>query len=41
MVAYFVRNQKEISAKIGRFRELVVEEKKKFEDVQNGYRQNR
>ena len=41
LVAYFVRNQKEISAKIGRFRELVAEDKKKFEDVQNGYRQNR
>lgn len=41
LVAFFVRNQKEISSKIGRFRELVAEERKKFEEVQNGYRQNR
>jgi len=41
MVAFFVRNQKEISSKIGRFRETVAEERKKFEEVQNGYRQNR
>ena len=41
LVAFFVRNQKEISGKMGRFRELVSEERKKFEEVQNGYRQNR
>jgi hypothetical protein len=41
LVAFFVRNQKEISGKIGRFRELVEEERKRFEEVQNGYRQNR
>ena len=41
LVAFFVRNQKEISGKVGRFRELVAEERKKFEEVQNGYRQNR
>ena len=41
LVAFFVRNQKEISSKIGRFRESVAEERKKFEEVQNGYRQNR
>jgi hypothetical protein len=41
LVAYFVRNQKEISTKIGRFREQVAEQKAKFEEIQNGYRQNR
>jgi len=41
LVAYFVRNQKEISGKIGRFREFVAEERKRFEEVQTGYRQNR
>jgi hypothetical protein len=41
LAAFFVRNQKEISGKIGTFRELVGDERKKFEDVQNGYRQNR
>ncbi len=41
LVAFFIRNQKEISGKIGHHRELVAEERKKFEEVQNGYRQNR
>ena len=41
LVAYFARNQKEIAAKIGRYRELVAEERNRFEDVQTGYRQNR
>jgi hypothetical protein len=41
LVAYFVRNQKEISQKIGRFRERIAEEKKKFEEIQSGYRANR
>ncbi len=41
LVAYFVRNQKEISAKIGRYRELISDERSRFEDAQTGYRQNR
>jgi hypothetical protein len=41
LVAYFVRNQKEISQKIGRFRERIAEERKKFEETQSGYRANR
>lgn len=41
LVAYFVKNQKEISQKIGRFRERIAEEKKKFEETQSGYRANR
>ena len=41
LVAYLVRNQKEISQKVGRFRERIAEEKKRFEEVQSGYRANR
>jgi hypothetical protein len=41
LVAYFVRNQKEISQKIGRYRERIGEERKKFEETQSGYRANR
>jgi hypothetical protein len=41
LVAYFIRNQKEISQKIGRFRERIADEKKKFEEIQSGYRANR
>jgi hypothetical protein len=41
LVAFFVKNQKEISQKIGRFRERIAEEKKKFEETQSGYRANR
>ena len=41
LVAFFVRNQKEISSKISRFRERIAEEKKKFEETQSGYRANR
>jgi hypothetical protein len=41
LVAYFLRNQKEISLKIGRFRERIADEKKRFEEIQSGYRANR
>ena len=41
LVAYFVRNQKEISSKITRFRERIGEERAKFEEIQAGYRANR
>jgi hypothetical protein len=41
LVAFFLRNQKEISGKIGRFRERIGEERTKFEDIQSGYRANR
>jgi hypothetical protein len=41
LVAFFIRNQKEISQKIGRFRERIGEEKKRFEEIQSGYRANR
>lgn len=41
LVAYLVRNQKEISQKVGRFRERIADEKRKFEEIQSGYRANR
>jgi|SRR5581483_307243 len=41
LVAYFVRNQKEITSKITRFRERITEERAKFEEIQAGYRANR
>ena len=41
LVAYLVKNQKEISQKVGRFRERIGEEKKRFEEIQSGYRANR
>jgi hypothetical protein len=41
LVAYGVRNQKEIQLKIGKFRERITEEKAKFEEIQSGYRANR
>jgi len=41
LVAFAVKNQKEISQKIGRFRERIGDEKKKFEETQSGYRANR
>lgn len=41
VIAYFVKNQKEITSKIGRYRERVGEERTKFEEVQAGYRANR
>lgn len=41
LVAFAVKNQKEISQKIGRFRERIADEKKKFDEIQSGYRANR
>lgn len=41
LVAYFIKNQREISSKIIRFREMVAEQKLKFEEIQSGYRANR
>jgi hypothetical protein len=41
LLAFFVRNQKEISGKIGRFRERIAEERRKFDEIQTGYRANR
>ncbi len=41
LVAYFIKNQREISQKIGRFRERIADEKRRFEEIQSGYRANR
>jgi hypothetical protein len=41
LVAFFIKNQREISQKIGRFRERIAVEKTRFEEIQSGYRGNR
>jgi hypothetical protein len=41
LIAFAIKNQKDISAKMGRMRERIGEEKTKFEDIQSGYRANR
>src|SRR5262249_41588820 len=41
LVAYFIRNQKEISQKVGRFRERIKEERTRFDEIQSGYRGGR
>jgi uncharacterized membrane protein len=41
LIAFGIKNQKDISAKMGRMRERIGEEKVKFEDIQSGYRANR
>jgi hypothetical protein len=41
LIAFGIKNQKDISAKTGRMRERIGEEKVKFEDIQSGYRANR
>ena len=41
IVAYFVRNQKEITVKIGRFKERIAVERTRFDEIQSGYRANR
>jgi hypothetical protein len=41
LVAFAIKNQKDISAKMGRMRERIIEEKSRFEEIQSGYRANR
>ena len=41
MVAFFVKNQKEIVAKIPRYRDVLAESQRRFEEIQSGYRANR
>lgn len=41
MIALFLKNQKEIAQKTGRFRELIDRTRESFESAQSGYRQNR
>jgi hypothetical protein len=40
-VAYFVKNQKEISGKIAPFKTLIADTRTKFEEIQGGYRAGR
>src|SRR5450432_59056 len=40
-VAYLVKNQKEITTKVSRYRELVESTRGKFEEIQGGYRGGR
>jgi hypothetical protein len=41
LVAFFVKNQREISSKIDRYRQLIGEIRTRFEEIQAGYRANR
>jgi len=41
LIAFFVKNQKEISQKTGRFRERIADERARFEEIQSGYRAGR
>ena len=41
LIAFGIKNQKDISAKMGRMRERIGEEKARFEEIQSGYRGNR
>jgi hypothetical protein len=41
LIAFFVKNQKEISSKLPRYRKLITDYRAKFEEAQAGYRANR
>ena len=41
LVAFFLKNQKDIGAKVPRYRALIEETRKKFDEIQTGYRANR
>jgi hypothetical protein len=41
LIAFGIKNQKDISSKMGRMKERIGEEKTKFEEIQSGYRANR
>jgi hypothetical protein len=40
-VGYFVKNQKEITAKVAPFKTLITDNRTKFEEIQGGYRAGR
>jgi hypothetical protein len=40
-VAYFVKNQKEITGKVSPYKTLITETRTKFEEIQGGYRAGR
>jgi hypothetical protein len=41
LIAFFIKNQKEISSKMGKLKERIAEERARFEEIQAGYRSNR
>lgn len=41
LIALLVRNQREIIAKTGRFRDLINQTRERFDEAQSGYRQGR
>jgi hypothetical protein len=41
LAAFFVKNQKDIQARIPRYKELLSSTKTKFDEIQSGYRANR
>lgn len=41
VIALLIKNQKEIFAKVGRYKELIEKTRVHFEEAQTGYRQNR
>ena len=41
LIAFFLKNQKEITAKLGRCRQLIEDTRGRFEEIQTGYRSNR
>ena len=41
LIAFFVKNQKEITSRLPRLRTLIEETRTKFEEIQAGYRGNR
>ena len=41
LVGFFMKNQKSISEKVPRYRELIATTQQKFDEIQSGYRGNR
>src|SRR5262245_47152992 len=37
LIAFFIKNQKEISSKMGKMKERIAEERTRFEEIQSGY----
>jgi hypothetical protein len=41
MISYFLRNQKDIVRKVGTYKTLIADTRKRFEDIQDGWRAGR
>src|SRR5688572_3426402 len=41
MISYFVRNQKDIVRKVGTYKTLIADTRKRFDDIQDGWRAGR